>query len=85
MPLIPMLFFNWWEDPDRPHRLWDQYFGTTVDADDFFNDLDPLNAEVLVYQNVTIEAKHDEKKNEHGWVSTQFVRKYIIPSQCDSN
>lgn len=50
MSLIPMLFFNWWEDLNRPHRLWDQHFGTTVDADEVFNDLDPLNAEVFVRQ-----------------------------------
>lgn len=37
----------------------------------------------VVEQNVVVEAKHDEKEDEHGWVSRQFVRKYIVPSQCD--
>lgn len=133
-----MLFSDWWEDLERPHRLWDQHFGTTVDPDDLLNDLDTPSAEILLYrphrrgrrryhpflkslsrkqgrgastvqadktkfqvtldvsqfspeevnvkvvdQNVVVEAKHDEKEDEHGWVSRQFVRKYMIPSQCD--
>ncbi|GBP28609.1 Protein lethal(2)essential for life [Eumeta japonica] len=28
---------------------------------------------------VTVEGKHDEKKDEHGFVSRQFVRKYVLP------
>ncbi|PBC26318.1 hypothetical protein APICC_01374 [Apis cerana cerana] len=143
MSLIPMMFSDWWEDLDRPHRLWDQHFGTAIDLDDF-NDLDSLGSEVLLYrphkrgrrhhrhnhhpflkafnkrhgrgtstvqadkdkfqvtldvsqfapeeitvkvvdQKVVIEAKHEEKRDEHGWVSRQFIRKYIIPSQCDIN
>lgn len=137
MSLIPMLFSDWWEDLDQPHRLWDQHFGTTIDSDDL-NDLD---ADVLVYrphrrgrrhhhhhhpflkslnkrhgrgvstvqadkdkfqvtldvsqftpeevnvkvvdQKIVVEAKHDERKDEHGWISRQFVRKYMVPSQCD--
>ncbi|KOC70255.1 Protein lethal(2)essential for life [Habropoda laboriosa] len=138
MSLIPMLFSDWWEDLDRPHRIWDQHFGTSIDSDDL-TDLDsPLSTDVLLYrphrrarrryhpffkslnrkrgcgvstvlpnknkfqvtldvsqfspedinvkvidQNVVVEAKHGEKEDEHGWVSRQFVRKYIIPSQCD--
>lgn len=133
MSLIPMLFSDWWEDLDRPHRLWDQHFGTTIDPDDL-NDLDadvyrphkrgrrhhhhpflksfnkrhgcgvstvqadkdkfqvtldvsqftPEEVDVkVVDQKIVVEAKHDEKRDEHGWISRQFVRKYIVPSQCD--
>ncbi|XP_035728895.1 protein lethal(2)essential for life-like [Vespa mandarinia] len=32
---------------------------------------------------VVVTAKHEEKRDEHGWISRQFVRKYIIPEQCD--
>ncbi|XP_044015898.1 protein lethal(2)essential for life-like [Aphidius gifuensis] len=32
---------------------------------------------------VTVEAKHEEKQDEHGWISRQFQRKYLIPEQCD--
>ena len=27
MSLVPLLFSDWWEDLDRPHRLLDQNFG----------------------------------------------------------
>lgn len=139
MSLIPMLFSDWWEDLDQPHRLWDQHFGTTVDPDDL-NDLDSLCTEGLLYrphrrakrryhpflrsltrrygrgtstvqagkdkfqvsldvsqfkpeeinvkvvdEKVIVEAKHEEREDEHGWVSRQFIRKYIVPSQCEIN
>lgn len=31
---------------------------------------------------VIIEARHDEKKDEHGWVSRQFMRRYPLPEGC---
>lgn len=31
---------------------------------------------------VVIEARHDEKKDEHGWVSRQFTRRYPLPDGC---
>jgi len=37
----------------------------------------------VVDKCVVVEAKHEEKKDEHGWISRQFVRKYMIPEQCD--
>jgi len=37
----------------------------------------------VVDKFVVIEAKHEEKQDEHGWISRQFVRKYMIPEQCD--
>lgn len=132
-----MLFSDWWEDLDQPHRLWDQYLGTNIDPEDLSFDKDPMSSNILLYrpsfrhnrrryhpfwraagkgrgastvnpdknkfkvtldvsqftpddisvkvmdQNVIVEAKHNEKEDEHGWISRQFVRKYIVPSQCD--
>jgi len=37
----------------------------------------------VVDKFVIIEAKHEEKKDEHGWISRQFMRKYMIPEHCD--
>ena len=129
-----MLFSDWWEDLDRPHRLLDQNFGlgfspeqllvprrnefnspwgrrcpliyyrpwadllrendggtSTVQSDKekFQVQLDvqqfkPEEIEVKVTDRcVVVSAKHEEKKDEHGWISRQFVRKYLIPEQCD--
>lgn len=137
MSLLPMLFSNWWEDLERPHRLFDQHFGLTLTPDDLPSALAPFDSDVLVlrprrrgvrrYQpydrtvdrksngasivqadkdkfqvtldvqqfapeevtvkvvgkNVVIEGKHEEKQDEHGWISRQFVRKYHVPEQCD--
>ncbi|KPJ17473.1 hypothetical protein RR48_03636 [Papilio machaon] len=33
---------------------------------------------------VVIEAKHEEKKDEHGYISRQFVRKYALPEGTES-
>ena len=134
MSLVPLLFSDWWEDLDRPHRLLDQNFGlglcpdqlqtpsrleaylqhmqprkrsyyrpwadmlrsneggtSTVQADkDKFQvvldvqQFEPTEIDVkLVDKFVIVTATHDEKQDEHGWVSRQFVRKYLIPEQCD--
>jgi len=28
---------------------------------------------------ITIEGKHEEKEDQHGYVSRQFIRKYVLP------
>lgn len=32
---------------------------------------------------VHVTGKHEEKKDEHGTISRHFVRKYMVPEQCD--
>lgn len=32
---------------------------------------------------LTIEGKHDEQEDEHGYISRHFVRKYILPKNCN--
>ncbi|KAF3429018.1 hypothetical protein E2986_10398 [Frieseomelitta varia] len=132
MSLVPLLFSDWWETLDRPHRLLDQNFGlglypdqlltpsrlevylpsrkassylnrpwaelirnergsSTVQADkDKFQvvldvqQFEPNEIDVKVVDKfVVVTAKHEEKRDEHGWVSRQFTRKYLIPEQCD--
>ncbi|CAL7948314.1 unnamed protein product [Xylocopa violacea] len=134
MSFIPLLYSNWWEDLDRPHRILDQNFGlglhpeqlflpgrlegflqprrnrpssyirpwaelfrsngggtSTIQADkDKFQvvldvqQFDPSEIDVKVIDRyVIVTAKHEEKRDEHGWVSRHFVRKYMIPEQCD--
>uniref|UniRef100_A0A6V7KZE4 SHSP domain-containing protein n=1 Tax=Bracon brevicornis TaxID=1563983 RepID=A0A6V7KZE4_9HYME len=141
MSLIPMLFSNWWEDLDRPHRISDQYFGIGLRPEDLIRDVardySPLDSLVLgiraprrrihyhpyekavamrktgghstvladkdkfqvsldvqqfepeeinvkvVGRNVVVEGKHEEKQDEHGYISRQFTRKYLIPEQCE--
>ena len=45
---------------------------------------EPNEIDVEVVDNfVIVTAKHEEKRDEHGWISREFVRKYLIPEQCD--
>ena len=37
----------------------------------------------MVDKKIVIEGKHEEKQDEHGWISREFVRKYQIPENCD--
>ncbi|XP_011300737.1 protein lethal(2)essential for life-like [Fopius arisanus] len=37
----------------------------------------------VVGRNVVIDGKHEEKQDEHGFVSRQFTRKYLVPEQCE--
>ncbi|XP_076236785.1 protein lethal(2)essential for life [Calliopsis andreniformis] len=37
----------------------------------------------LVDRFVVVEAKHEEKRDEHGLISRQFVRRYLLPEQVD--
>ncbi|XP_003701665.1 protein lethal(2)essential for life [Megachile rotundata] len=39
----------------------------------------------LVDRFIVVEAKHEEKRDEHGFISRQFVRKYLLPEQVDEN
>lgn len=31
---------------------------------------------------LTIEGKHEEKEDEHGYISRHFVRRYVLPKNC---
>ncbi|KAI4499153.1 hypothetical protein M0802_005736 [Mischocyttarus mexicanus] len=34
-------------------------------------------------QTITVEGKHEERKDQHGYISRQFVRKYQLPKGYD--
>ncbi|XP_050294586.1 protein lethal(2)essential for life isoform X1 [Anthonomus grandis grandis] len=33
--------------------------------------------------SITVEGKHEEKQDEHGFISRHFVRRYVLPSDHD--
>ncbi|XP_013782535.1 protein lethal(2)essential for life-like [Limulus polyphemus] len=59
------------------------------DAEKFQVSLDvshfaPNEINVKTVENcVVIEGKHEEKPDEHGFVSRQFVRRYMLPKEVD--
>lgn len=43
----------------------------------------PNEITVRVIENaVVVEGKHDEKMDEHGYISRHFVRKYVLPKDA---
>ncbi|KAL3283621.1 hypothetical protein HHI36_006760 [Cryptolaemus montrouzieri] len=43
-----------------------------------------ITVKVSGNNTVTIEGKHEEKQDEHGFISRQFVRRYVLPQDCDA-
>jgi crystallin alpha B len=37
----------------------------------------------VVDKYVVVEGNHEEKQDDHGWISRKFTRRYLIPEQCD--
>lgn len=56
-------------------------FQVSMDVKDFKPN--ELNVKV-VDNNVMIEAKHEERADDHGYISRHFVRRYTIPKGYDS-
>ncbi|XP_066594675.1 protein lethal(2)essential for life-like [Prorops nasuta] len=135
MSIVPRLVSHWWETLDRPHRLIDQHFGSAMDPERLFNQVErrinqlnqpfysmfpyhrpwadlmreedsgwsvvkneddkfvvsldvqqfkPEEVNVKVVDNyIIIEGKHEEKQDDHGIISRHFVRKYLVPEQCN--
>lgn len=65
-------------------------FGSTIDntQDDFKISLDvqhfqPNEIDIRVNdKEIIIEGKHKEIKDEHGFISRQFTRRYALPREC---
>ncbi|KAF7385644.1 hypothetical protein HZH66_011486 [Vespula vulgaris] len=39
----------------------------------------------VVNRYIVVEGKHEEKRDEHGFISRQFVRRYLLPNQADAD
>lgn len=46
---------------------------------------DEIAVKVTGENEITIEGKHEEKQDEHGFISRHFIRKYVLPKNCDIN
>ncbi|KAJ8920328.1 hypothetical protein NQ315_011990 [Exocentrus adspersus] len=66
--------------------------GSTVsfDKDKFQANIDvqqfkpeEITVKVTGDNTVTIEGKHEETPDEHGYISRHFVRRYVLPPNCD--
>ncbi|EFA09076.1 protein lethal(2)essential for life [Tribolium castaneum] len=95
-PLIPREMRHLMRCPAGYLRPWrsaasqrDTGSTVTFDKDKFQANLDvqqfkPEEISVKVNDNtITIEGKHEEKEDEHGFISRHFVRRYVLPKDCD--
>ncbi|XP_973442.2 protein lethal(2)essential for life [Tribolium castaneum] len=95
-PLVPREMRHLMRCPAGYLRPWrsaaqQRDSGSTVsyDKDKFQANLDvqqfkPEEISVKVNGNVvTVEGKHEEKQDEHGFISRHFVRKYMLPKGHD--
>ncbi|CAG2113460.1 unnamed protein product [Medioppia subpectinata] len=49
------------------------------------NHFTPEEIEVkTVDRDVIIHGKHEERMDNHGWVSREFTRKYTLPEECEA-
>ncbi|KAF2885861.1 hypothetical protein ILUMI_20312 [Ignelater luminosus] len=65
---------------------------TPEDKDIFKVDLDvqqfkpdEITVKVTGKNVITVEGKHEEKQDEHGYISRHFVRRYTLPDSHDIN
>lgn len=83
---------------DRYYRPWRNVTGqpssgsSTIQLDNKDNfqvilDVQQFSPEEItvktVGNNVIVEAKHEERQDEHGFVSRQFIRRYVLPPSHD--
>jgi len=38
----------------------------------------------VVDNSIVVEGKHEERKDDHGFVSRSFTRRYVLPENIDS-
>ncbi|XP_063540842.1 uncharacterized protein LOC134749748 [Cydia strobilella] len=87
-------FYTTYKNYYRPWQLntqsIDKDFGSTInnEKESFKVSLDvqhfrPDELSVKVANNqIVVEGRHEERKDEHGFVSRHFMRRYVLPSNC---
>ncbi|CAH0558190.1 unnamed protein product [Brassicogethes aeneus] len=56
-------------------------FNVSLDVQQFKPE--EITVKVVGDNVVSVEGKHEEKEDEHGYISRQFVRKYVLPKGYD--
>lgn len=87
-PLLSQDYYRPWRQQAAANRD----VGSTIklDKDKFQLSLDvqhfaPEDISVKIADGyIVIEGKHEEKKDEHGFISRQFTRRYALPDGCDT-
>lgn len=84
----------YWRRPfrdDYGYGLYLRDFAPTTSKDGYQACIDvhhfrPFEISVKTCDNtITIEGKHTERRDDHGYISRQFTRRYTLPFGYDSN
>ncbi|XP_022910910.2 protein lethal(2)essential for life-like [Onthophagus taurus] len=83
MMRCPAGYYRPWRSPSTEKDAGSM---VTVDKDKFQVNLDvqhfgpnEITVKITGKNTITIEGKHEEKQDEHGFISRQFTRKYVLP------
>lgn len=69
------------KNPKARKPSTDKNFQLTIDVSSF----EPEEISVkLVERDVVVEGKHEEREDEHGFISRQFKRRFTIPEEYDT-
>ncbi|XP_059058516.1 protein lethal(2)essential for life-like [Achroia grisella] len=80
-PLISRLR-PWWPDTASSIKADKDKWQINVDVQHFAPDEITVK---IAGGNIVIEGKHEEKKDEHGFVSRHFVRRYKLPNDINGD
>ncbi|ERL88539.1 hypothetical protein D910_05924, partial [Dendroctonus ponderosae] len=58
-----------------------EHFQANIDVQQFRPD--EISVRLLDDHSVKVEAKHEEQQDDHGFISRHFVRRYLLPKDCD--
>lgn len=76
-------YIEHWEDCDGQKTKWaanKDGFQVNVNVQDYSPDELSVKA---VDNTIVVEGKHEERQDEHGFISRQFTRRYTIPNGYD--
>ncbi|XP_076750321.1 protein lethal(2)essential for life-like [Xylocopa sonorina] len=84
---FPLSFYRPWAEWEREDdNGWSivkndkDKFRVILDVQQF----KPEEINVKVVDNfIVVEGKHEDKEDDHGLISRHFIRKYMVPDQCD--
>ncbi|KAJ8945296.1 hypothetical protein NQ318_002753 [Aromia moschata] len=95
--LEPLIFPSWLRSYAgylRPWRTEASQAGSTVkyDKNQFEANLDvqqfkpeEISVKLTDDNTISIEGKHEEKQDEHGYISRHFIRRYVLPENIDTS
>ncbi|KAJ8933262.1 hypothetical protein NQ314_014128 [Rhamnusium bicolor] len=71
------------QDSGSTVSIADDKFQANLDVQQFKPE--EISVKITGGNTITIEGKHEEKSDEHGQIYRHFIRRYVLPKDCDMN